>query len=163
MQCADTDGFNWEGFWDAYPAIMSTFLNLEDAASDANVSALVTFMKANNSCAGFADAGAGAEPLSSNSWCDGFDDLWSPLAYICPVSCGCSSEDSILSKPAYCPTACTCTDLDEAFLLKVDELPVPDDENPPTTCAEAAAMSMCFDIYVSRLCSLSCGTCDRSG
>lgn len=47
-----------EDFWGAYPDIMSTYLNLEDASSDANVAALVTLMKANNSCAGFANAGA---------------------------------------------------------------------------------------------------------
>eukprot|EP00435_Cladocopium_sp_Y103_P070101 s393_g34.t1 len=157
MQCADTDGFNWEDFWDAYPDIMSTYLNLEDAASDAQVAALVTLMKANNSCAGFADAGA--EPLSLGSWCEGLDSLWSPLAYICPVSCGCSSEDSIQSKPTYCPTACTCVDLDQDLEAKSSELPVPDGEDPPTTCAEAAGMDMCFDIYVMRLCSLSCGLC----
>ena len=61
-----------EDFWGAYPDIISTYLNLEDAASDANVAALVTLMKANNSCAGLANAGAEhwglkshAEPIES--------------------------------------------------------------------------------------------------
>ena len=48
---------------------MSTYLNLEDAASDVNVAALVTLMKANNSCAGLADAGAEHESMTSTEEC----------------------------------------------------------------------------------------------
>lgn len=44
-------------FWDAYPDIMSTFLTLEDAASDSSVAAVITFMKTNNSCAGLSTLG----------------------------------------------------------------------------------------------------------
>ena len=48
-------------FWDAYPDIMSTFLTLEDAASDSSVAAVITFMKTNNSCAGLSTLGPQTE------------------------------------------------------------------------------------------------------
>lgn len=55
-------------FWDAYPDIMSTFLTLEDAASDSSVAAVITFMKTNNSCAGLSTLGPQTERVVDLFW-----------------------------------------------------------------------------------------------
>lgn len=159
--CADTadEDFDWVDFWDAYPDIMSTFLTLEDAASDSSVAAVITFMKTNNSCTGLSTLGD--EPLTQGSWCAGKDDLWSPLAYLCPVTCLCQDEEAILEKPAYCPNVCTCQDSSKAgevFLTM--HIPYSEDgEEIVETCAQAVELELCEDMSVNRMCSQSCGLC----
>ena len=48
---------------------MSEFLTLEDAASDANVAAVVTFMQTNNSCAGLSTLGHQSERVVVDVFC----------------------------------------------------------------------------------------------
>ena len=40
--------------------------------------------------------------VTSTRWCDGLDDLFSPLSYLCPESCGC--RDQITNQN--CPLTC---------------------------------------------------------
>ncbi|CAK9099102.1 unnamed protein product [Durusdinium trenchii] len=141
LPCQDaSDAIDWVGFWEDYPGIMASYLTLEDASSDPNVTKIVNMMVQNNSCALLSELGF--EPLTSGDWCTGKDLLWAPLAHICPVACGCAEETAMWEKPSYCPTACTCQDaskLDGNFLG-----PEHEDDNI-TTCAQAAQLGLCAD------------------
>lgn len=45
------------GFWEDYPGIMASYLTLEDASSDPNVTKIVNMMVQNNSCALLSELG----------------------------------------------------------------------------------------------------------
>ncbi|CAK9064074.1 unnamed protein product [Durusdinium trenchii] len=46
------------------------------------------------------------DPVTGNTWCPGAKDLWGPLAYLCPESCGCANGTAE-DQSDVCPSSCT--------------------------------------------------------
>eukprot|EP00439_Symbiodinium_sp_Y106_P069649 s538_g12.t1 len=102
-----SDGWQarWKSFWDIYPDALSDFFgnDMSQTVIYSNIKNLVAEMKVRG-CPGLSDPTLQFEITSSAKWCEGFEPLFRPLAYICPESCGCHSSSMAL--PNHCPSPC---------------------------------------------------------
>ncbi|CAK9067330.1 Vacuolar protein sorting-associated protein 11-like [Durusdinium trenchii] len=94
----------WQFSWDAYADMMSAFYG-----SNVSTSAVFPLIQRNLAtlkavgCPALLEPSLRNEFATQQSWCQGFDKLWRPFAYICPVSCGCASAHPL---PPWCPQSC---------------------------------------------------------
>jgi len=102
---------DWDFFWDHYVPYINLKLQT-DLLSQASLSWLPDFIRTvkEQGCAGITERN-GIDPLLRNTWCEGSDLMYRPLAYLCPQTCGCDTLDPM---PSYCPTSCEgCADAAE--------------------------------------------------
>ncbi|CAE7742596.1 unnamed protein product [Symbiodinium pilosum] len=93
----------WNEFWDNYAAAITAYFG-EDRIQYANSSiSLAQTMKAGGCAALQANP---IDAITGESYCFGAADLFGPLAYLCPESCGCRTY-SAENQAWYCPQSCS--------------------------------------------------------
>ncbi|CAK9053214.1 unnamed protein product [Durusdinium trenchii] len=91
----------WAKFWDDYPGVISMHFgtDIQSSAAFPAVNQTIQAMKT------FGCSFLRQAPLdffTTASWCTGNSDLFSPVAQLCPESCGCKSSFDA----SFCPSAC---------------------------------------------------------
>ncbi|CAK9005799.1 Vacuolar protein sorting-associated protein 11-like [Durusdinium trenchii] len=91
----------WHQFWDGYLPALEAVYGVGLSGSQAvvlRVEQVLRAMKAGG-CPTLKDPQLGFEIGGQRSWCQGDPDLYRPLAWKCPETCGCLAANP----PSYCP------------------------------------------------------------
>lgn len=91
---------SWHTFWDRYVKVIEAYYG-EDRFEFSNYSNTTVVNMKSQGCANLKIETK--DPVTGAEWCSGAEDLFSPLSYLCPVSCGC--RDSWIGR--YCPDRCS--------------------------------------------------------
>lgn len=150
--CADTHANStpsWDAFWDAYPSVTenSTGQSLFNNTVGSQVAEMAREMKLQG-CSALSNSRWEREVVLGWKWCEGFENLFAPLARLCPESCGCNVDDPA-EAPAGCPAFCypRCED---TIFPAIGEV---------ATCADGQALGWCVDPGFQSLCRKSCTGC----
>ena len=150
--CADTHANStpsWDAFWDAYPSVIenSTGQSLFNNTVGSQVAEMAREMKLQG-CSALSNSRWEREVVLGWKWCEGFENLFAPLARLCPESCGCNVDDPA-EAPAGCPAFCypRCED---TIFPAIGEV---------ATCADGQALGWCVDPGFQSLCRKSCTGC----
>eukprot|EP00439_Symbiodinium_sp_Y106_P047896 s4372_g6.t1 len=153
--CADIHANStpsWDAFWDAYPSVLenSTGQSLFNNTVGSQVAEMAREMKLQG-CSALNNSRWEREVVVGWRWCEGFENLFAPLARLCPESCGCTNLDLAdpSEAPAGCPAFCypRCEDTPFSPIGEV------------ATCADGQALGWCFDAGFQSLCRKTCTGC----
>eukprot|EP00434_Breviolum_minutum_P004569 symbB.v1.2.004031.t2/scaffold227.1/size261201/17 len=103
QKCDDQPkGGAWDEFWSGYPAAMGSYYG-QNATQTAvwPLASSIAQQLQQLGCQGLRIPELQIEPASNVVWCHGSDTLFRPLAWLCPVSCGCLDQPQ-----PYCPSNC---------------------------------------------------------
>jgi len=89
---------SWHAFWDSYVDVIIAYYG-SDRFEFANYTTGVVDNMKRYGCSYLKTLPH--DPVTSSLWCDGLEDLFSPLSYLCPESCGC--RETLSHK---CPLSC---------------------------------------------------------
>eukprot|EP00439_Symbiodinium_sp_Y106_P026093 s1473_g3.t1 len=92
----------WLSFWNDYPTVVNDAFSTDVTRTAVwqNVNDSINMMKVVG-CPGLEIVPV--DFFSGATYCEGFADLFQPLAYLCPETCGCKQPGAPLS---HCPTSC---------------------------------------------------------
>jgi len=141
----------WDQFWDLYPTVLGAELGQTlDSADNSTLAVgvyqMIDAMKSYG-CVALSWNGLQNEVVSARSWCGGNEELFAPLARLCPATCGCTNLTDPSQAPAGCPAFCECKDLPFAPI------------GPVASCADGLAAGWCVAAEFVELCPKTCGGC----
>ncbi|CAJ1458338.1 unnamed protein product [Effrenium voratum] len=140
----------WDQFWDLYPTVLETTLgqtlDSTDNSSAFDVYQIIDAMKTYG-CAALAMNGNQNEVTTYRPWCGGNEELFAPLARLCPETCNCTDLTVLSVVPAWCPSSCQCVDRTISVI------------GIAASCADVLAIGWCGSDEFSKLCPKTCGRC----
>lgn len=90
---------SWHTFWDRYVNVIGAYYG-EDRFEFSNYSNTTVGNMKSRGCTNLRIETT--DPVTGASWCKGAEDLFSPLSYLCPESCGC--RNALWGRD--CPNTC---------------------------------------------------------
>ena len=94
---------SWNHFWDNLRDVLAAYLGPDQTQYHKHDLEKIASMKAGGCPQLKANP---IDDLTGASWCEGSSDLFGPLAYLCPVSCGCQRLTSKDTLAESCPDSC---------------------------------------------------------